>query len=255
MNNRDKLMALKPDPASATPLYLQFSQKLASAINAGDWQADEALPSERTFCDVLGISRVTARKAMDLLFEQGLILRKQGSGTYITPKLEQPLSRLSSFSEELRQRGFNPGSRWLSRDIVHATQEEVLKLGLSPNSSVARLRRLRTADDVVMAIETSTLPLSVMPDPKAVGDSLYAHLDGAGTPVVRALQHIRAINASEEQARLAGIRPGTAMLLITRVGYLDNNVAIELTHTYCRSDYYDFVAELRRASGESRPTL
>ncbi|NLR74726.1 MULTISPECIES: GntR family transcriptional regulator [Leeia] len=246
MDYQDKLLALRPDEDNATPLYLQFSQKLAAAINAGVWQADEALPSERTFCEALGISRVTARKAMDLLLEQGLIDRRQGSGTYITPKLEQPLSRLSSFSEELRQRGFKPASRWLSREVAHATQEEVLKLGLSPNSNVARLRRLRTADDVVMAIETSTLPLSSMPDPKQVGDSLYAWLDQAGTPIVRALQHIKAINASEEQARLAGVKVGTAMLLITRIGYLENNIPIELTHTYCRSDYYDFVAELRR---------
>ncbi|WP_018153071.1 GntR family transcriptional regulator [Leeia oryzae] len=242
----DKLLALKPDEDNSTPLYLQLSQKLATAINAGVWHANEALPSERAFCDALGVSRVTARKAMDLLFEQGLIMRRQGSGTYITPKLEQPLSRLSSFSEELSLRGFHPSSQWISRDVGFARQEEVLKLGLSPNTQVARLQRLRKADGVVMAIETTTLPARYLPHPERVGDSLYQWLDSAGTPIVRALQHIRAVNATEEQAALAGIAPGTAMLHITRVGYLQNNLAIELTHTYCRNDYYDFVAELRR---------
>ncbi|WP_162960186.1 GntR family transcriptional regulator, partial [Pseudomonas aeruginosa] len=65
-------------------------------------------------------------------------------------------------------------------------------------------------------------------------------------PVVRALQHVRAINASASDAALVGIAPGTAMLLMTRIGYLEDNTPIELTDTYCRNDYYDFVAELRR---------
>jgi GntR family transcriptional regulator len=240
------LLALKPDADSSTPLYLQVANKLSSAINTGLWQADEALPSERVLCEVLDISRVTARKAMDILFEQGLIVRRQGSGTYIAPRLVQPLSRLTGFSEEIRSRGFTPSSRWLSRDVGIASQEEVLRLGLSPAANVARLRRLRMADDVVMAVETSVLPARYLPEPTKVGDSLYAWLDTHGASVVRALQHIRAINANDEIAQLAGIATGTAMLMITRIGYLESGVSVELTYSYCRSDYYDFVAELRR---------
>jgi GntR family transcriptional regulator len=111
---------------------------------------------------------------------------------------------------------------------------------------VARLERLRLADGVVMAIEKSTLPVSYLPEPQAVGSSLYAHLDAAGHRVVRALQHFRAVNASKKIARLANLDVGEAMLLVTRIGFTEANVAIELTDTYCRNDYYDFVAELRR---------
>lgn len=236
----------KPDSASATPLYLQLSNKLAHAIHGGVWQPAEALPSERTLSGQLKISRVTARKAIDLLCERGLLDRRQGSGTFITPKLEQPLSRLTNFSEELRQRGFVPGSEWLSRETGQATPEEILSLGLSPNAQVSRLKRLRTADNVVMAIESSTVPAQYLSDPKLVGDSLYGYLEKTGAAPVRALQHIRAVNATPEQARLAGLKSAAAMLLITRVGYHANGSAIELTHSYCRSDYYDFVAELFR---------
>jgi GntR family transcriptional regulator len=238
--------AFKSDSDSATPLYLQLSNKLAAAIHSGVWQPDEALPSERTLSEQLNISRVTARKAIDILCERGLLTRKQGSGTFITPKLEQPLSRLTNFSEELRQRGFAPGSRWLSRELGMATPEEILSLGLSPNVMVSRLKRLRTADDVVMAIESSTVPAQYLTNPKLVTDSLYGYLDATGAAPVRALQHIRAVNATPEQAKLAGIKNGAAMLFITRVGYHANGSAIELTHSYCRSDYYDFVAELFR---------
>jgi GntR family transcriptional regulator len=60
------------------------------------------------------------------------------------------------------------------------------------------------------------------------------------------LQHIRAVNATADQAKLMGMKQGVAMLLITRVGYLANGAAVELTHSFCRSDYYDFVVELFR---------
>ena len=241
-----KLAAFKADPDSNTPLYLQVANMLSDGIAGGEWRANQALPSERALSELLAISRVTARKAIDMLCERGMLTRKRGSGTYITPRLEQPLSRLTSFSEELRQRGFTAGSRWLQRDIGAAAPLELLSLGLSPHMPVARLRRLRTADDVVMAIETTTIPVLYLPDPRQVSDSLYGYLESRGTIPMRALQHIRAVNASAEQARLAQIREGEAMLHITRVSYLDNGAAVELTHSYCRSDYYEFVAESRR---------
>lgn len=241
-----QLSDFKPDAASNTPMYMQLADKLSSSIGRGDWRANEALPSERVLSDMLEISRVTARKAIDMLCDRGLLTRRRGSGTYITPRLEQPLARLTSFSEELAQRGFRPGSRWIEREIGIAAPLELLALGLSPNTPVARLKRLRTADDVVMAIETTTIPAIHMPDPHGVSDSLYGYLESRGAVPMRALQHIRAVNASAEQARLAGIAPGAAMLHITRVSYLDNGAAVELTHSFCRSDYYEFVAESRR---------
>ncbi|MGK5034572.1 GntR family transcriptional regulator [Janthinobacterium sp. LB3P118] len=241
-----KLSAFKPNPASDTPLYMQLANMLSDGITSGDWRANQALPSERVLSEILEISRVTARKAIDMLCDRGMLTRKRGSGTYITPKLEQPLSRLTSFSEELRQRGFTAGSRWLQRDIGAAAPLELLSLGLSPHMPVARLRRLRTADEVVMAIETTTIPALYMPDPQQVTDSLYGYLESRGTIPMRALQHIRAVNATAEQAKLANIKTGEAMLHITRVSYLDNGAAVELTHSYCRSDYYEFVAESRR---------
>ncbi|HZX28904.1 MAG TPA: GntR family transcriptional regulator [Telluria sp.] len=241
-----QLNDFKPDTASVTPLYMQLANKLSAGIASGDWRANEALPSERMLSDMLSISRVTARKAIDMLCERGLLTRRRGSGTYITPKLEQPLSRLTSFSEELTQRGFTPGSHWLEREFGIAAPLELLSLGLSPNMPVVRLKRLRTADNVVMAIETSTIPAQYMPDPDGVTDSLYGYLEAHGVVPMRALQHIRAVNANVDQARLAGVPQGAAMLHITRVSYLDSGAAVELTHSYCRSDYYEFVAESRR---------
>jgi GntR family transcriptional regulator len=108
------------------------------------------------------------------------------------------------------------------------------------------MRRLRLADGIVMAVENSTFPAAVIPDPQAIGDSLYSYLEQRGLGIVRALQHFRAVNASDEIAQQMSIAPNEALLLITRVGYTAEQRAIELTDTYCRNDYYDFVAELRK---------
>jgi len=237
----------KVDLTDNSPLYMQLARKLMQDVREGRYQADQALPSERTLSETLDVSRVTARKAIDQLVEQGLVVRRRGSGNYIAPRIEQPLSNLSSFSEQLQQRGYTPNSHWLKREVVAADADEQLALGLSPGARVARLERLRLADEVVMAYETSVIPASVLPQPQDVAHSLYAHLERSGQMPVRALQHIRAMNAPAELAERLGLPEGQAVLFITRVGYLESGVAVELTHSYCRSDYYDFVAELRRS--------
>ena len=234
------------DPQASLHLYLQLRNGLARLIRERRFSVDDALPSERVLADTLGISRVTARKAIAALESDGLIVRRHGSGNYIAPMLEQPLTRLTGFTEELTQRGFVPRSRWIRRVIGAALTDELVALGLSPGARVARLERVRLADDTPMAYEASALPTSVVADPEAVSESLYRYLDERGGAPVRALQHFRAVNASAQQAQLLDIPLGQALLFITRVGYHDDGRAIEITHTWCRSDYYDFVAELRR---------
>ena len=243
---RSNVMTFTPDPDDNSPIYLQLARLLAQTIREGGYKPDEALPSERLLAETLNVSRVTARSAIDQLVEQGLIIRKRGSGNYIAPLLEQPLSRLSSFSEELERRGYTPSSRWLNRTISVAMTDEQLTLGLSPGAQVARLERLRLADDVVMAYEVSILPQTIIADPMAVEGSLYEYLTRIQQAPVRALQHIRALNAQPRLAEQLGIPDRQAVLFITRIGYLESGQAVELTHSYCRSDYYDFVAEMRR---------
>lgn len=225
---------------------MQLARKLGQSVREGRYLPDEALPSERVLSERLAVSRATARSAIDQLVEQGLIVRKRGSGNYIAPRLEQPLAHLTSFSEELKRRGYVPSSQWLQREIADAKTEEQLSLGLSSGAKVARLERLRLADEVVMAYEVSVLPLSVLPDPQEVDGSLYEFLALTKQTPVRALQHIRAMNASPKLAQRLDIPDRQAVLFITRIGYNVSGHTVELTHSYCRSDYYDFVAEMRR---------
>jgi len=97
-----------------------------------------------------------------------------------------------------------------------------------------------------MAYEISALPQTVLPDPRAVRSSLYGHLERVGHAPVRAQQHIQAVNAPDWLAAHLGVPAGQAVLFITRIGYCEAGPAVELTHSYCRNDYYDFVVELKR---------
>ena len=145
----------------------------------------------------------------------------------------------------MQQRGFVPDSVWLSRTLRAANRDEITRLGLAPGATVA-LERLRRADGIVMAVEHSTLPVAVVPDPQVLGASLYEYLEARGMTVVRALQHFRAANATHAIAKWMAVKPGSALLVITRIGYGADQRAIEVSETYCRDDYYDFVAELKR---------
>lgn len=236
-------------PQDTSPLYLQLARQLAADICAGSYRVDQALPSERVLCESLGVSRITARKAIDMLVEQGLVVRRHGSGNFIAPRIEQATSKLASFSEELRQRGYVPTSQWIAREIGAATAAEREALGLPRGAKVARLLRLRLADGVPMAYEHSALPLAVLPRPQELEGSLYVHLARSGATPVRAVQHLRAINASADMAAHLQVPEGAALLWVSRVAYRAEGAAdsgaIEFTQTYCRSDYYAFVAELR----------
>lgn len=250
--SRNALAEFKPDAHDDSPLYVQLARKLGRAVRDGRYQVNQALPSERLLSAQLDVSRVTARKAIDQLVAQGLVMRRRGSGNYIAPRIEQALSRLSSFSEELQRRGYTPGSRWLKRDKAFASVEEQRCLGLPRHTPVAHLERLRLANEVLMAYERSVLPLAVLPDPRAVKTSLYRHLERLGHAPVRAQQHIQALNAPKWLAEQLDLPPGQAVLFITRIGYGQSGQAVELTHSYCRNDYYDFVVELTRQPGSSR---
>ena len=238
--------SFKPTPGSSTPLYLQLARFLSDEVRSGRYEAHEALPSERALSESLGLSRVTTRKAIDQLTMQGLIERRRGSGNYIAPKIEQALSRLTSFSEDLRARGYAPSSKWLSRETTAASDKELELLGLPRGAKVARLKRLRIGNETVMALEECVLPSSVLPNPGALEGSLYEYLDSKRSAPVRATERIQAINAPAQLARHLKVPTGRAVLFIQRVSYLASGQPLEVTCAYCRSDYFDLVAEMKR---------
>lgn len=226
------------------PLYLQLQQLLRDAIQRKLLAEDDVIPAERDLAAEYDVSRITVRKAIGGLVEEGLLTRRRGAGTFVAARVEKSFSKITSFSEDMISRGRTPSSEWVSRSAGTVTPEEALSLGLSPGAPVFRFHRLRFADGVPMALEMSTIAGDCLPAVEAVGDSLYTALDAAGNRPVRALQRLRAVNFAGEHARMLDVATGHAGLLIERRGFLRDGRAVEFTQSFYRGDAYDFVAEL-----------
>lgn len=226
------------------PLYLQLQQLIRQAIQNRVLVQDDVIPAERDLALEYGVSRITVRKAIDGLAQEGLVVRRRGAGTFVASRVEKSFSKLSSFSEDMIARGRRPGSEWMSRSIGLVTPEEALSLGLSPGTQVYRFQRMRFADDIPMAIEYATIVGRCLPSVDAVEYSLYAALEAAGCRPVRALQRLRAIHFPLEQSKRLGVETGHAGLFIERRGFLADGEAVEFTQSYYRGDAYDVVAEL-----------
>ncbi|HTT42614.1 MAG TPA: GntR family transcriptional regulator [Steroidobacteraceae bacterium] len=234
----------KLDKRGSLPLYQQLQRSIRQAIEARVVGADDALPPERDLATDFAVSRITVRKAIDGLVDEGLLVRRQGSGTFVRARVEKNFSQLTSFSEDMRARGRNPRSVWLRKSAGTVTPEEALTLRASPGTPVYRFHRIRFADDAPMALEYATILASCLPSPGSVDSSLYAALERASNRPVRALQRLRAVLFSAEQAELLQAKEKDAGLLVERLGFLKDGRAAEFTQSFYRGDTYDFVAEL-----------
>jgi GntR family transcriptional regulator len=242
--------------AGGGPLYLQLQRRIGGAIAEGRLKPGDSLPPERDMAAMTGLSRVTIRKAVQALVATGALTQRRGSGTFVAPRverLEQALSLLTSFTEDMARRGRAVESRWISRAIAAPAPEEVMALGLRAGDMVARLDRVRTSDGVPLAIERASIPLWALPDPAMVDTSLYATLQARGMRPVRAVQRISAANLSPRDADLLGVAPGAAGLRIERVGHLASGRVVELTRSLYRGDAYDFAVELTLAPQGANP--
>jgi GntR family transcriptional regulator len=239
------------------PLYLRLTRTIGDAIDSGALRPGESLPPERELAALTGLSRVTVRKAVQTLVEAGRLVQRRGSGTFVAPRLEkveQALSLLTSFSEDMARRGKRVRSVWLSRAVHAPSPEEVMALGLTAHDRVARLERVRMADEVPLAIERASLSTAILPDPEAVDASLYAVLAERGLRPVRAVQRISAANLGAADAALLEVPQGAATLRIERISYLPSGRVVEFVRSLYRGDAYDFAAELQMPADQQGRT-
>jgi GntR family transcriptional regulator len=148
----------------------------------------------------------------------------------------------------MRARGREPRSVWLNRAEGTVTPEESLTLRSSPGTPVFRFHRIRYADDAPMALEYATVLAHCLSSLESVQSSLYEALEKTGHRPVRALQRLRAVLLTADQAKLLKAQERDPGLLVARVGYLKDGRAVEFSQSWYRGDIYDFVAELSASS-------
>lgn len=206
-------------PTAWLPHYRQIELVLRERVPT--MRPGERLPSDSDLCREFGVSRMTARNAMQRLAEDGLVQRVPGRGTFVVePPSHRHADRLMAFSHEMERQGRRPSSRLLAREIRPATDAEARALVLSPTDPVVVVRRLRRADGVPIAIETAILvrrTADVVMVANLETGSLHEALARAGLHLRRGNATITAEAATSEDARLLEIGEGDPLLVERRV--------------------------------------
>ena len=204
----------------------------------------DALPSERTLCEILGCNRVSLRRALAQLAGDGVIFAVQGSGTFLAPpKFIEESSNFISFSSSWQTVGHRVTSRQLSFLELDANLKISRMLGIPLGTKVFELKRLRLIDDVLISIETSYLEKTKCPTLISYnfdGDaSLYKVLEkNFGLHITQLQQNIRTTKIRSDEAELLCVEKGTAAFYISAVGLADDNEIIEHSLTFSRADRY-----------------
>ena len=228
-----------------TPLYHRIQRAIRDSISEGELGEGDVLPPERDLAQALGVSRVTVRNAIRALVTDGLLVQRQGAGTFVSRRIEMPLTVPTSFSEEIESRGMAPEYKMLDRHTGPAMPVELDMLELQLGTPVTRLYRVRYANKKPMCLELACVPAEILPEGVDIGTSLYSHFGKTGRRPVRALQKLRAEILDHEQARLLGVLPGSATLFMEQQSFLANGQPIEYVRSFYRGDAYEFVAELK----------
>lgn len=240
-------MIKKLDRNSPVPLYYQLKEALREAIEQGEIPDSTPLPTEEELIRTYNVSRTTVREALRGLLELGIIVKKQGIGSFaVGGKISETLPGLVSFSKEMKARGFNVCTKVLSVDIVKPPSRVVRALELSESDSVLKIKRLRFIDDRPIVISTSYLKSEISMYEDFEG-SIYELLENKyGLEVISGQASIEACPAEEMDAQLLQIDAGAPVLSITWRSYAASNIPVEYSETTYRGDSYRYIVGLKK---------
>jgi GntR family transcriptional regulator len=242
------------NPNSKLPLYHQLYELFQDKIRTAAWKPGDMIPPESELTKLYGVSRVTVRKVLDMFVKEGHLVRERGRGSFVAhPKLEHGMTRIVSFTDDMKQRGFVPRTRILFSGLMAAPAPIAKSLGIPEGEELARIDRLRLADEEPMCVEESFLVHRYMPgilNNNFSENSLREVKDKKfGIRWSRAMQTIQAIPASPEIAHLLSIKARAPLLYFERVTYAQNDVPMEYLRVYYRADRYVLHSELAGGAG------
>jgi GntR family transcriptional regulator len=237
----------------------QLSDWLRARIEDGTYSVDDQLPSEHQLSEWFGVSRITVRRALQTVENEGLIYRRQGLGSFVRDRrTRQGLVRLTDFAQDMDQAGLEASSSVLQREQIEAPPDISGPLQLDPGTTVLQLDRLRLGNDTPVAFDQTWLPLfyaQLLEGHDLAYDTIYRILETEyEIPVLRGRYRISAVDASASVSEALGIAEGRALLLIDRLSLTQGDKPVYFQRRYYRSDRVAYELELERdTSGRADP--
>lgn len=241
---------LNLDKTSFVPLYQQLKEYIIENIDKGLWKPGDKIYSENQLYERFGVSRNTAKKAIEDLVQEGVLYRVQGKGTFVSlPKIEQSLSAFYSFSQVLSKKGLKPKDIILDLKVIDATHKVAKALNIEKGERVVTLQRLRYANNEPIILENSYLPKSIINNEKklkAVSETpLYEILNKDFNVVVTTAKEIfEPILIREEEEKHLQVDIGSPALLLERVAYDSLKRPVEFCKSIVRGDRCKFYTDL-----------
>ena len=240
------------DFESHIPYYVQFANLIKQQIQTGELNPGDQLPGEQELCQVFEVSRTVVRQALDVLGREQLIYRRKGKGTFVTqPMINASYAqKLSGFYHEMKLRGLEPMTRIIKHQVIQPPTRIANHLNLGPGESVVEIERLRFLYDIPILLVTNYIPYNFCPalaKAELTDRSLYDYLeDQTGMVIAFGKRSIEAVRAKPAQAELLEISPGSPVLKLESVSFLEDMTPIEYYYSYHRADRSRFNVEMFR---------
>lgn len=234
-------------------LYRKVRDKIADIIDENDLKPGDKLPSEHELIKKLNVSRHTVRKALSGLERNGIVSRKQGKGTFLSvPRLKQELPYLMGFTEEMKSRGYEPGSKLIEYRRVRSREipEELSEFELE---SAMKMIRLRLANDFPLGIHTVYVPESIEGKIDFSGSaqdsknkSLYEEFEKADFQIEGGLENLSARTATEFESDYLEIEKGDPLLLVKRRTFSEKEELLEYVEAVYLPNKFEYKVQLTR---------
>ena len=226
---------------SDIPLYSQLVNIIKRNITAGTLAPGDLIPSESELCKTFDISRSTVRQAIGALEAEGLVVRRQGRGTFVAePKVKRTSDMIYSFTSEVSAMGMTPSSVLMEFELITPTPDIVRVLELpSEDAKVYRFTRLRNVDGEPLILETSFYPQYIYPGltrELLETHSFYSLLYEVGIIPDNAVDSYEAVTLGRREAELLGCKPGSGAFFVQRRTSTESGMVYEFTQSTIRAD-------------------
>jgi GntR family transcriptional regulator len=233
------------------PLYRQVIDQLTKRISEGEWVPEVPLPSEFELASEMGVSQGTVRKALDEMARNGLLVRHQGKGTFITGYDDHRiLFQFFKLTFDSGEKAF-PSSSIVRVEAVDTDKENASRLRLDASDKLIRIKRIRSLLQRPVILETIYLPEKMFQDLEKVSlpNNLYnLYASRYGIRIVRAREQLKATALTAADAKLLEVPARTPTLLIDRTAFGGDDRPVERRVSMCLTDDIHYVADLNRSS-------